>query len=360
MSENTRINKIDALMKPSTLKNLIPITDENIGFINYTREEIHNILNKTDDRLIIIVGPCSIHDTKSALHYAKLLSELSNEVKNNLLIVMRTYFEKPRTCIGWKGLINDPNLNGSFDMTSGLKTARQLLVDICSTYSLPVSTEFLDPISPQFLSDLISWGAIGARTTESQVHRQLSSGLSCAIGFKNGTSGNVEVAIQGCKSAKYPHTFLGMTEEGLSAIIHTKGNDDCHIILRGGVTGPNYFSDQVEKCVSKHVELDMKPRIMIDCSHGNSRKDHRNQHLVVEEIIKQVKEAKHKNDIIGLMIESNIHEGKQKLCNPSNLQYGVSITDACINWNETKELILKLSSAVEYRRKLNNGFVLKQ
>jgi 3-deoxy-7-phosphoheptulonate synthase len=356
MSENTRVNKIEPLIKPSFLKNILPISKKTESFIISTRNEIKQILEKKDDRLIVVVGPCSIHDEASALEYANRLSVINRTLKNELLIIMRTYFEKPRTCMGWKGLISDPYLNGTCDMLAGLKKSRNLLVEICENYNLPVSTEFLDPISPQYLSDLIAWGAIGARTVESQVHRQLASGLSCPIGFKNGTSGNTTVAIQACKASSQPHTFFGVTNDGEASIVHTDGNKDCHVILRGGENGPNYFKDQVNKCIDEHTIVKYPCRIMIDCSHGNSRKDHRNQHLVVNEIIKQLREScTARRSIVGLMLESNLYPGKQTLDpeHPENLKYGVSITDACISWDETVRLLFKLSNAIKNQRKQN-------
>ena len=330
------IESSKTLILPSEIYKEIAITSEVNSFVQKSRNEVRAILSGEDKRMIYIVGPCSIHNVEEAKAYAKELYDISQKVKDKILIVMRVYFEKPRTTVGWKGLINDPDLDGSFNVNKGLRMARELLLHI-NTMGLPCGCEFLDTITPQYISDLITWGAIGARTVESQTHRQLVSGMSMPIGFKNATSGNIQVAKEAILSASMPHCFMGITESAEPAIFTTKGNKDTHIILRGGNNGPNYYEHIV-----KSIE---KERVMVDCSHGNSMKDHKNQHKVLKEIIRQRFEYGNDN-IIGVMIESNINEGKQSLnTSYEDLQYGVSITDSCIS---IKETIILLEDAYKY------------
>ncbi len=333
MGENINIESFQKLETPEQLKAKLPNTPQISNFIDHTRQEIRNILDKKDKRLLCIIGPCSIHNIDEALEYGKQLKKLADKVKDKLLIVMRVYFEKPRTTIGWKGLINDPYLDGSCHVNYGLYIARRLLVDL-NQIGIPCGYEILDTITPQYIADLMSWGAIGARTTESQVHRQLISGVSMPIGFKNGTSGNIKVAADAILSAEYTHCFMGITEKGEAAICKTLGNKYCHIILRGGTSGPNYFEKNIKETAQYLRDSGVKERIMVDCSHGNSRKDHTLQPVVMENIIKQ---ATINPNIIGIMMESNIHEGNQKIKFP--LQPGVSITDACLSIEDTEKYI---------------------
>ena len=325
----------------------MPITDNASRTVFNARHQIVDILNGSDDRLVVVVGPCSIHDPIAAREYAGLLKEAIAELSNELLIVMRVYFEKPRTTLGWKGLINDPYFDESFRISDGLRIARRLLLDLAEM-AVPAGTEFLDMISPQYVSDLVSWGAIGARTTESQVHRQLASGLSCPVGFKNGTSGNVQIAIEAILSANHPHTFLGTSETGQSAILLTSGNPDCHVILRGGRQTTNYDSKSVASTAEQMEKTGVKPRIMIDFSHANSGKDYRKQSSVCRDVADQL--AGGDRRIMGVMIESNLVAGSQSLVNGKALVYGQSITDACIDWAETQVLLRALASAVQKRR----------
>jgi 3-deoxy-7-phosphoheptulonate synthase len=316
------------------------------------RKQAEAIVKGEDDRLLVIVGPCSVHDVAAGLEYAQKLKAYADQAKNELCIVMRVYFEKPRTTVGWKGLINDPNLNGSFQINKGLRLARGLLLEVAEM-GLPAGTEFLDTISPQYTADLISWGAIGARTTESQVHRELSSGLSMSIGFKNGTDGSISIAVDAIKSASSSHVFLSVTKHGLSAIVETGGNDACHVILRGAHSGPNYSPEHVKSVTSDLVKAGLKPRIMIDCSHGNSEKKHENQMRVVDSIQQQLSSgSSESHGIIGCMLESNLVEGKQSIpaSGPQDLKRGQSVTDACINWDTTVAALDKLRQAVRARR----------
>lgn len=323
------------------------MTDDASRTVFEARRQIANILNGSDDRLIVVVGPCSIHDPTAAREYSSLLKEAITELSSDLMIVMRVYFEKPRTTVGWKGLINDPYFDESFRISDGLRIARRLLLDLAEM-GVPAGTEYLDMISPQYLSDLVSWGAIGARTTESQVHRQLASGLSCPVGFKNGTSGNVQIAIDAILSAGHPHTFLGTSETGQSAILLTSGNPDCHIILRGGRQVTNYDAVSVASTAEQMEKTGVRPCIMIDCSHANSGKDHRKQGSVCHAVSEQV--ATGERRIVGVMIESNLVAGAQTLVNGKALVYGQSITDACIDWPETRSLLRELAIAVQGRR----------
>lgn len=344
--ENINIEAPEILITPAELKREIPITDKARKTVAEGRQVIENILSGKDHRVLVVVGPCSIHDLDAAHEYAKRLKQLADKVSDSLFIVMRVYFEKPRTTIGWKGLINDPRIDNSFKINEGLRISRKLLKDIADI-GLPTGTEFLDLISPQYVSDLVSWGAIGARTAESQVHRELTSGLSCPIGIKNSTNGDVKVAVDAIKSAQYQHVFLGTTKQGKVAIFKTSGNDDTHIILRGGKE-PNYEKEDVNACIEKLDASEINKNIMIDFSHGNSKKNHENQKVVCDSVCKQIAEGnKH---IAGVMIESHLKAGNQKISD--ELEYGKSITDACICWDETKELLLNLSQSVKQRREI--------
>jgi 3-deoxy-7-phosphoheptulonate synthase len=315
--------------------------------VSRARESVAAILNARDDRLVVVVGPCSIHDPVAAIDYARRLRRVADEHARDLFVVMRVYFEKPRTTVGWKGLINDPRLDGTFAINEGLRLARRLLVDLADL-GLPAGCEFLDPISPQFIADTVSWGAIGARTTESQVHRELASGLSMPIGFKNGTDGDVQIAIDAVRAGAHPHRFLGVTEQGLGAIVATRGNPDCHVILRGGQSGPNYDAASVEKAATALRDAGLPPRLMIDLSHGNSGKDHRRQPVVARDVAGQV--AHGDASIFGVMMESFLVEGRQDLVSPSTLRYGQSITDACMGWDTTVGVLAELAEAARKRR----------
>jgi 3-deoxy-7-phosphoheptulonate synthase len=323
------------------------MTDAASATVFETRQAICEVLAGRDKRLIVVVGPCSIHDTKAAREYATKLKNVIAEVSNELVVVMRVYFEKPRTTIGWKGLINDPYLDNSYKINDGLRMARRLLLELAEM-GVPAGTEFLDMISPQYVAALVSWGAIGARTTESQIHRELVSGLSCPVGFKNATSGDVQIAIEAMLSAAHPHTFLGHSKYGQSAIFVTNGNPDTHVILRGGNKTVNYTSEAVEEVCAKLVKCKLKPQVMIDCSHANSHKDHTKQSAVCRNVAGQV--AGGDKRIIGLMIESSLVAGAQKLVNGKALTYGQSITDACIGWDETEGLLKELAAAVKTGR----------
>jgi 3-deoxy-7-phosphoheptulonate synthase len=345
--EDIRILWTKVVLPPVFLEEEYPVTEAASNTIFNARTEIVDILNNRDPRLLVLAGPCSIHDTKAAREYATLLKDAIAEFSADLRIVMRVYFEKPRTTIGWKGLINDPHLDQSYKINDGLRAARRLLLDLAEM-GVPTGTEFLDMISPQYIAGLVSWGAIGARTTESQVHRQLVSGVSCPVGFKNATSGDVQVAIDAIQSAANSHTFLGHTKHGQSAIFVTGGNPDCHIILRGGAKMVNYTADCVAQTAEKMKNAAIQPRIMIDFSHANSNKDYRRQAIVCHDVAGQI--AGGNKDIIGVMIESNLVAGAQKLVPGQPLLYGQSITDACIDWPETRNLLAELATAVRKRR----------
>jgi 3-deoxy-7-phosphoheptulonate synthase len=335
---NINVASQDILVTPSMLKASIPLTDDLAQRITASRQAVFDILDRRDPRLLVVVGPCSIHDSEAAMDYARRLKTLADEVDDTLLIVMRAYFEKPRTTVGWKGLINDPYLDDSFAIEDGLKLARKLLTDIVEL-GLPVSTEALDPISPQYLQDLISWSAIGARTTESQTHREMASGLSSAVGFKNGTDGGLTVAINALRSASRPHRFLGINSQGQVSVFTTRGNPYGHVVLRGGSAGPNYDSVHVKLCEQALAAAKMPENIMVDCSHANSNKDPSLQPLVADNAANQIVAGN--RSIVGLMIESNINAGNQSLPdNLDDLKYGVSLTDGCIGWEET-ELCLR-------------------
>jgi len=331
----------EILITPEALKNALPLTGDLRDFISRSRRTVQDILDKKDHRLFVVIGPCSIHDTEAALDYARRLKVLSDQVKDTIYIIMRVYFEKPRTTIGWKGLINDPNLNNTFEIEKGLNIGRKLLLDI-TKIGLPAATEALDPISPQYLQDLISWSAIGARTTESQTHREMASGLSSPVGFKNGTDGNLTVAVNALESVANSHSFLGINKQGQVAIIRTKGNKYGHVVLRGGSNGPNFNAEHVKACEEDLSKAGLSNNIMIDCSHANSEKDPGKQPAVVESVIEQIKAGN--QSIVGLMIESNIGWGNQKISDDkSKLQYGVSITDPCIDWETTEKCMLNLA-----------------
>lgn len=346
LTDDTRITGMEEVVAPNALLSDIPITDEVSELVFSNRETISRILRGEDPRLLVIVGPCSIHDPAAALDYATRLAALAQKVSENLHIVMRVYFEKPRTTIGWKGLINDPNLNSSYEINHGLRVARRLLKDIAER-GLGAGTEYLDPITPQYLGDLVSWGAIGARTTESQIHRQLASGLSCPIGFKNSTDGSIQVAVDAIDSAAHPHIFLSVTKDGHSAIFSTAGNEDCHVILRGGGGKPNYDNPSVHYAARLLEQAGLNNRVMIDMSHANSEKDHRKQITVCNDICGQLRDGEQR--IFGVMLESNLIEGKQKVTSPDELTYGQSITDACIGWEDTERCLMALSEATAAR-----------
>jgi len=345
-TDNTRIIDRKKVPAPYELINKLPIDNEISRLVYGTRQEISQILHQKDDRLLVVVGPCSIHDPDSALEYARKLIEQNIKYKEELLIVMRVYFEKPRTTVGWKGLINDPDLNETYNIGKGVEMARKLLIDLAKL-NLPAGTEFLDPISPQYITDIISWGAIGARTAESQIHRELASGLSCPVGIKNGTDGNLKAAIDGIQAANHSHVFLGATKEADIAMLKTAGNNDSHIILRGGKE-PNFDADSVASTLSALKEAEINESIMIDASHGNSQKQFKKQVSVIDSISQQI-ESGNKN-ISGVMIESHLVEGNQKISD--SLTYGQSITDACIGWDDTVTCLEKLSNAVKKRRGL--------
>lgn len=346
-TDDLRIAGLRPLIPPAILFEEMPITEKASTVVSEGREAASRIVRGQDDRLLVVVGPCSIHDTGAALDYARRLLPYREEFAGDLCILMRVYFEKPRTTVGWKGLINDPDLDGSFRINRGLRRARQLLLELAEM-GLPAGSEFLDTISPQFLADLISWGAIGARTTESQVHRELASGLSVPVGFKNGTDGNVQICIDAIRAAAGAHHFLSVTKQGLSAIVETRGNDACHVILRGSSAGPNHDLASVEGAVAKLRSAGLPERVMIDCSHGNSRKDFRRQPEVAAKVAAQVESGS--PYICGVMLESHLVEGRQELEPGKDLTYGQSITDACISWETTVPVLQQLARASAARR----------
>ena len=346
--DDTRISSVRPLITPALLEEQLPSSPKHLAVVESSRNEIAGILKGKDDRLIVVVGPCSIHDHGQAVEYAQLLKAQAEKHKSELLIVMRTYFEKPRTTVGWKGYINDPHLDGSFAINEGLTLARKLMLDIIDI-GLPVATEFLDLLSPQFISDLVTWGAIGARTTESQIHRQLASGLSCPVGFKNGTDGGIKVASDAVLASKATHCFMGMTKMGQDAIFETRGNQDVHIILRGG-SKPNYASSDIDASCEMLTSAGLTPIVMIDVSHANSSKQHNKQIDVAGDVAKQISTGDKR--IIGIMIESHINEGKQDLTSQHEMKYGVSITDGCISFENTILVLNNLANAVCSRRKI--------
>lgn len=347
--DDLRIDSLRPLISPAILMEDLPVTEEASNLIANSRLAAERIIRGEDDRLLVITGPCSIHDPVSAMEYARRLRSIAPSYAGELLLFMRVYFEKPRTTIGWKGLINDPLINNTFKINDGLRTARRLLLDVADL-GLPAATEFLDTIIPQFIADLISWGAIGARTTESQIHRELASGLSMPVGFKNGTTGNTQMALDALRSALHPHCFLSVTKQGNSAIVTTKGNDSCHIILRGGSrTGPNYDASHVEEVAGQLAKQGLKTRVMVDCSHGNSEKDHRRQAAVAADLAAQI--AGGSKHICGVMIESHLVEGRQEHVAGEQLTFGQSITDACVSWEQTIPMLDQIAEAVKAGRK---------
>ena len=347
-TDDLRITGLNPLISPAVLAYYLPVTEAASEVVVAARSQAAAILRGSDDRLLAVVGPCSIHDPAAALEYAACLKALADRLHDDIFLVMRVYFEKPRTTVGWKGLINDPHLDDSFDINHGLRIARKLLLDV-TNMGLPAGTEFLDTISPQYLADLISWGAIGARTTESQIHRELASGLSMPVGFKNGTGGSIQLALDAIQSASHPHHFLSVTKQGVSAIVSTSGNDSCHLILRGGKTGPNYEKAALDAVTAMLVDQNLPPYLMVDCSHGNSGKDFRRQPLVAADLAAQI--AAGNRAITAVMVESNLVEGNQSL-NPdlSQLVHGQSVTDACINWDDTVRVLDGFAAAVRTRR----------
>jgi 3-deoxy-7-phosphoheptulonate synthase len=333
------------LISPAMLHNELPLTDTAATLVAETRDRIRNILRSEDPRLLVIVGPCSVHDVKAAYEYGERLIHLRHELQDHLEIVMRVYFEKPRTTVGWKGLINDPHLDGSYDINTGLRLARKLLLDLADL-GLPAATELLDPITPQYIADVIAWTAIGARTTESQTHREMASGLSMPIGYKNGTDGSLSAAINAMLAANQPHHFLGINQQGLASIVTTTGNPDGHIVLRGGNSGPNYSGVHVEKAARELANRGLNSRVMVDCSHGNSLKDHNRQAIALKDIMEQVSTGS--TDVMGVMIESHLVEGNQSIpADLSQLVYGQSITDACVNFDKTTDMLRMLAEAVD-------------
>ncbi|WP_064608385.1 3-deoxy-7-phosphoheptulonate synthase AroG [Photobacterium sp. J15] len=345
-TDDVRIREIKELLPPVAVLEKYPATETASETVYKARQSIHKILNDEDDRLLVIVGPCSIHDPVAALDYGKRLKALREEVKGELEVVMRVYFEKPRTTVGWKGLINDPYMDGSFQLNDGLRIGRKLLLDL-TDMGVPTAVEFLDMISPQYTADLISWGAIGARTTESQVHRELASGLSCPVGFKNGTDGNIKIATDAIGSSSASHHFLSVTKFGHSAIVSTEGNDDCHIILRGGKE-PNYSAEHVDAITQQLEKAGLRQKVMIDFSHANSLKQFKRQMLVAEDVGQQI--AAGNDAIFGVMIESHLVEGRQDIVDGKAATYGQSITDACIGWDDTEKVLRQLAEDVSKRR----------
>ncbi|MEN8214406.1 MAG: 3-deoxy-7-phosphoheptulonate synthase AroG [Pseudomonadota bacterium] len=348
-TDDLRIRKIKEVASPASVHEAFPISEAAAHTVHDTRLNIHRVLHNEDDRLIVIVGPCSVHDPEAALEYAGKLRTIQSELGDALIMIMRVYFEKPRTTVGWKGLINDPHLDGSFEINKGLHVARELLLKI-NELGLPTATEFLDLISPQYIADLISWGAIGARTTESQGHRELASGLSTPVGFKNGTDGRLQIAIDAINAAQRPHHFMSLTKAGHSAIFSTTGNNDCHVILRGGER-PNYDAESVDIAASEMKKAGLEPKLMIDFSHANSKKQHQRQIDVGKDVARQIRCGDHR--IIGAMIESHLVSGNQSLEAGHELVYGQSITDACISWDDTAPLLTILADAVRKRRARN-------
>jgi 3-deoxy-7-phosphoheptulonate synthase len=351
--ENSRVKCTRPLIPPQILQEDFPLTLQAAHTVLQGRLSIEKVLRGDDDRLLVVVGPCSVHNTEAAMEYAKLLKTYAEEAKDDLLIAMRVYFEKPRTTVGWKGLINDPDLNGSFRINSGLKVARGLLLDLAKL-GLPVACEFLDTISPQYTADLVAWGAIGARTTESQVHRELASALSMPTGFKNSTDGGIGVAVDACRAARSGHVFLSVGKEGLSSIVETTGNQDVHIILRGGSKGPNYAAEHVRAAGALLAKAGLQQKIMIDCSHGNSAKQYTKQPEVAEDLARQLESSDTSSLIMGVMIESNLVEGRQDIpaSGPAGLRYGQSVTDACLSLEQTVPVLERLRAGVRGRREL--------
>jgi len=348
-TDDLRITGLHPLISPAVLAYYLPLSEQAAELVASARLQADAILQGKDDRLLVIIGPCSIHDPEAAIEYATKLKAVAERLEKDIFVIMRVYFEKPRTTVGWKGLINDPNLDDSFDINHGLRVARGLLLELANM-GVPAGTEFLDTISPQYIADMIAWGAIGARTTESQIHRELASGLSMPVGFKNGTGGSVQIAIDAIQSSARPHHFLSVTKQGVSAIVCTAGNESCHLILRGGKSGPNFEEPEVTAAAKMLAEQNLPVSVMIDCSHGNSMKDYRNQPLVAKNIAKQISEGS--KVITSVMIESNLFEGNQKLAKDlTTLTRGQSVTDACIGWDDTLAVLDGLAEAVRKRRK---------
>ena len=341
--DNVNIDNQEILITPEELKRQLPATEEVKRGISQNREIVRSIIDGTDKRLLLVVGPCSIHNPREAIDYAERLKTLSESVNDKLFIVMRAYFEKPRSTVGWKGLINDPHLDDSFKIAEGLAMARKLLLEI-SKLGLPLANEALDPITPQYLQELFSWTAIGARTSESQTHREMASGLSCPVGFKNGTDGSLDVALNALESVKSPHRFLGISPDGKVSIVTTKGNAHAHVVLRGGTNGPNYYPENIAVCEEELESIGATRAIMVDCSHANSNKDHTKQGSVLEAVAEQISVGN--KSIRGVMLESNLNPGNQKVDSFQELQYGVSITDACIGWEETEKLLRDFHKAL--------------
>jgi 3-deoxy-7-phosphoheptulonate synthase len=347
-TDDLRIGEIKPLISPAVLSYHLPITNKASEVVATARQESENILKGKDDRLLVVVGPCSIHDTGAAIEYAARLKDAASRHSDALLVVMRVYFEKPRTTVGWKGLINDPHLDNSFDINQGLRVARELLLELAEM-GVPAGTEFLDTISPQYYADLIAWGAIGARTTESQIHRELASGLSMPVGFKNGTGGSIQIALDAIQASAGQHHFLSVTKQGVTAIVATQGNDACHIILRGSSQGPNYDAESIAEVTSQLKNAGLPASVMIDCSHGNSLKDYRNQPVVAQSLCDQIAEGN--QAITSVMVESNLVEGGQKLQGSlADLTYGQSVTDQCVNWQTTENMLEEFAKAVRARR----------
>jgi 3-deoxy-7-phosphoheptulonate synthase len=346
-TDDVRIERLRPLLPPAILMEELPLDEDQARLVASARAEVGEVLEGRDDRLVVVVGPCSVHDTKAALEYATRLKKAADRHRSELVVIMRTYFEKPRTTVGWKGLINDPDLDGSFAINRGLRVARAFLRDVVAL-GLPTGTEFLDPITPQFVADLVAWGAIGARTTESQVHRELASGLSMPVGFKNGTSGAVQIAVDAVRSAASPHHFLSVTKQGVAAIVSTRGNPQCHVILRGGSNGPNYSEAHVADACKALARAGMPGAVMIDCSHANSGKDPERQPQVFAEIAARV--AAGERSIFGVMVESFLVQGRQDQTPGKPLTYGQSITDGCLGWDATEPLLAMMSEAVRARR----------
>src|SRR5215212_2653658 len=344
--DDVRIGAVRPLITPALLQERVPVRDDTLGLVESSRVAIADVLHGRDDRLIVVVGPCSIHDHDQAVEYGHRLKDVADELADDLLIVMRTYFEKPRTTVGWKGYINDPHLDGTFAINDGLERARRLLLEL-TMLGLPTGTEFLDLLSPQFIADLIAWGAIGARTTESQSHRQLASGLSCPVGFKNGTDGSIKVAADAILAARAPHAFMGMTKMGMAAIFETRGNDDCHVILRGGAR-PNFEAEHVEAACGALRAAGLAEQVMIDVSHGNSAKDHLRQVAVAHDVAGQIGAGERR--ITGVMIESHLEPGRQDLVPGRPLKHGISITDACLGFAQSVAVLRELAGAVRARR----------
>ncbi|WAJ71302.1 3-deoxy-7-phosphoheptulonate synthase [Catenovulum adriaticum] len=341
---NVHVNAETVLITPEKLKQTLPVSDKALSFIAQARQTLSDIINKKDKRLIVISGPCSIHDVDAAKEYAVRLKALSDELGDSLYVVMRVYFEKPRTTVGWKGLINDPNINGTFSIEEGLHKARKLLIELAEM-GIPMATEALDPISPQYLAELFTWSAIGARTTESQTHREMASGLSMPVGFKNGTDGSLDTAINALKAAASGHSFMGINQKGQVAIISTNGNPDGHVILRGGKAA-NYDAENVALCEEKLRKAGLNAALVVDCSHGNSNKDYRRQPIVAQDVVQQIEQGN--QSIIGIMLESHLNEGNQSADQPiSDMKKGVSITDACISWSQTDTLLREMAQKLE-------------